>query len=154
MKRGEYLPQIGVGLSCVYMKLDEADDRTFGMIFGSVSVPLSDWWEGCHELEERSIKEEIAQNNFKNNSQLLVLQMEKAWQDFNDAYKEYQLSEESKAQAEENLKVNQDSYDNVLIALSDLLEAQALLQQSENQLTDAKANYLIKKTNYLQVTGR
>jgi len=154
MKLGEFLPQAGVGLSGMYMKFDESKERTLGMIFGTVAVPISDWWGGSHELEERSIKEEIAENNFKNNSELLILQMEKAWQDLADSYKQYLLSEESKVQAEENMKVNDDSYKNGLINVSDLLEAQALLQQTQDQLTDAKTNYIVKKTNYLQVTGR
>jgi outer membrane protein TolC len=64
------------------------------------------------------------------------------------------LSDESKAQAEENFKVNDDSYKNGLTTISDLLEAQALLQQAQDQLTDSKANYIVKETTYLQVTGR
>jgi outer membrane protein TolC len=154
MKRGEYLPQAGIGVSGMYMKLDEGKERTLGMVYGTVSVPISGWWSGSYELQERSIKEEIAKNNFKNNSELLVLQIEKAWQDFSDAYKQYLLSEESKAQAEENFKVNEDSYKNGISTVSDLLEAQALLQQTQDQLTDAKTNCIVKKTTYLQVTGR
>lgn len=154
MKLGEYLPSAVIGVSGMYMKFDESKERTLGMVFGTVSVPISGWWGGSHELQERSIKEEIAENNFKNNSELLILQIEKAWQDLSDAYKQYLLSEESKAQAEENYKVNDDSYKNGLINVSDLLEAQALLQQTHDQLTDAKTNYVVKKTTYLQVTGR
>ena len=154
MKLGEYLPQAGIGISGIYMKLDEAKDRTLGMVFGTVSVPISGWWGGSHELQERSIKEEIAANNFKNTTELLVLQIEKSWQDLTNTYKQYLLSEESKTQAEENMKVNDDSFKNGLINVSDLLEAQALLQQTLDQLTDAKTNYIVKKTTYLQVTGR
>lgn len=154
MKRGEYLPQAAVGISEMYMKFDESKKRTFGMVFGTVSVPISGWWSGSYELQERSIKEEIAENNFKNNSELLLLQIEKSWQDLNDAYKQYLLSKESKSQAEENFKVNEDSYKNGISTVSDLLEAQALLQQTQDQLTEAKANYIVKKTTYLQVTGR
>jgi outer membrane protein TolC len=154
MKRGEYLPQVGVGASAMYLKFDESKDRTLGMVYGTVSVPISGWWSGSYELQERNIKEEIAENNFKNNSELLLLQIEKAWQDLNDAYKQYLLSKESKTQAEENFKVNEDSYKNGISTVSDLLEAQALLQQTQDQLTEAKANYLVKKTTYLQATGR
>jgi outer membrane protein TolC len=136
------------------MKLDESNDRTLGMVFGTVSIPISGWWEASHTLEERSIKEKIAENNMKDNSELLLLQMQKAWQDFTDAYKQVLLSEEAKAQAEENLKVNQDSYNNGMSNLSDLLEAQALQQQMNDQLTDAKASYRSKQIIYLQVTGR
>ncbi|MFZ1977645.1 MAG: TolC family protein [Bacteroidota bacterium] len=154
MKLGEYLPQVGLGVSGMYMKLDEGNDRTIGMVFGTVSIPISGWWGASHTLEERSIKENIAKNSMQENSELLLLQMQKAWQDLSDAYKQILLSEEAAAQAEENLKVNQDSYNNGMSILSDLLEAQALQQQMNDQLTDAKASYRSKKITYLQVTGR
>jgi len=154
IKLGEYLPEVAVGVSGLYMKLDESNDRTLGMVFGMVSIPISGWWEASHTLKERSIKEKIAENNMKDNSELLLLQMQKAWQDFSDAYKQVLLSEEAKRQAEENLKVNQDSYNNGMSNLSDLLEAQALQQQMNDQLTDAGASYRTKQTTYLQVTGR
>ncbi len=154
MKLGEYLPQAGIGLSGLFLKLDESEGRTIGMIYGTITVPISAWWCGSHELEVRRIKEDIAENNFKYNSELILLQIEKAWQDLSDAYKQYLLSEESKSQAEENFKVNEDSYKNGISTVSDLLEAQALLQQTQDQLIDAKINYVVKKTAYLQATGR
>ncbi len=154
MKLGEYLPQVAIGASDMYMKLDEAPDRTIGMVFGTISIPISGWWEASHTLSEGKVKEDIAENNLRDNSQLLGLQIQKAWQDLTDAYKQVQLSEETKEQAEENLKVNQDSYKNGLTTLSDLLEAQAMLQQANDELTDAKASYRINLVMYLQDTGR
>lgn len=153
MKLGEYLPQAGIGVTGTYMKFDENESRTLGMVVATLSVPLSNWWGGAHELEERKIKEEIAENNFRDKSELLILRMEKYWQDLNDAYKQYLLSLESETEAEENLRVNEDSYQNGLINISELLEAQALYQQTQDQLTDAKTNYVVKKTRYLQATG-
>ncbi|MGV8058642.1 MAG: TolC family protein [Smithellaceae bacterium] len=154
MKLGEYLPQAGVGLAALYTKIDEGKDQTTGMIFGTLSIPISGWWEASHTLSERRVKEKIAQNNFNYNSELLLLQMQKAWQDLTDAYKQVLLSEEGKTQAQENLKMNQVSYDNGLSNLSDLLEAQAMLQQVNDQLTDAKASYRSQLILYLQITGR
>jgi outer membrane protein TolC len=154
MKLGEYLPQAGIGVSGLYMKLDEGKDRTIGMVFGTVSIPISDWWSASHILQERSIKEQIAHNSMKDNSELLLLQMQKAWQDFSDAYKQVLLSEEAKVQAEENLNVNQDSYTNGMSNLTDLLEAQVMMLNANDQLTDAKGSYRSKQIIYLQVTGR
>ena len=105
-------------------------------------------------MGERRLREQIAQNSLKNNSEYLLLQMEKAWQDLTDADGQVQLCREAKAQAEENLKVNQDSYDNGMIDVSDLLEAQALQQQAHDQRTEAMAEYRVKLVYYLQVTGR
>jgi len=154
IKLGEYLPQAGIGVGGLYMKFDDSKEQKVGMIFGTVSIPISGWWEASHSLEERSVKERIAENNFKDNSELLTLQIEKAWQDVTDAYKQVLLSEDAKRQAEENAKVNQDSYTNGIVTVSDLLEAQAMLQQANDQLTDAKANYRSKQITYLHVTGR
>jgi outer membrane protein len=154
MKLGEYLPQAAIGVTGLYMKMDEGNHRSIGMIFGTVSIPISGWWEASHALQERSIKEQIAQNTMKDNSELLLLQMQKAWQDLTDAYKQVHLSEEAQSQADENLKVNRDSYSNGMSNLTDLLEAQALQQQMNDQLTDARANYRGKQIVYLQVTGR
>jgi len=154
MKLGEYLPQAGIGVSGMYMKLDESKDRTLGMVFGTVSIPISGWWEASHTLQERSVKEQIAQNTMKDNAELLLLQMQKAWQDLTDAYKQIHLSEEAKSQADENLKVNQDSYNNGMSNLSDLLEAQAFEQNMNDQLIDAKAEYRKDLVAYLQATGR
>jgi len=154
MKLGEYLPQAGIGVGGIYMKLDEGSDKTNAMIFGTLSIPISKWWEASHTLSERRVKEKIAQNNLKDYSELLLLQMQKAWQDLSDAYQQVLLSEEAKTQAEENLKMNQVSYENGLTNITDLLEAQAMLQQTNDRLTDAKASYRNNLTLYLQMTGR
>ncbi len=154
MKLGEYLPQVGVGVAGLYLKLDENQNRKLGMVFGTVSVPISGWWEASHTLTERGIREEIAHNNLKENGELLLLQMEKAWADLNVAYKQVLLSEEARAQAAENLSLNQDSYKNGLTSVADLLEAQALAQQAADQLTDARVGYRMQIVRYLQVTGR
>jgi len=154
LKLGEYLPQVALGVSGLYMKTDAGAGRTIGMVYGTVSVPISGWWEASHALNERHIKEQIAQNSLKTNSEYLLLQMEKARQDLADALQQVLLCQETRAQAEENLKVNQDGYDNGLIVISDLLEAQALLQQTIDRWTDAIAGYRTKQVYYLQVTGR
>jgi outer membrane protein len=109
--------------------------------------------EFSHYLSQR-LKILLRGNSLKDNTDLLVLQMEKAWQELTDAHKQVLLCREAWTQAEENLKVNRDSYNNGLSSVSDLLEAQALLQQSNDQLTDAMAAYRIKLVYYLQVTGR
>jgi outer membrane protein len=59
----------------------------------------------------------------KSHSKLFLLQMQKAWQDLTDAWQQVLLSEQARVQAEENLKVNEDSYRNGMITVADLLEA-------------------------------
>jgi outer membrane protein len=154
MKLGEYLPQAGIGVAGLYMRLDEASDRKLGVVFGTLSIPISGWWEASHTLSEQSAKEQIAENNLKDNTELLLLQIEKSWQDLNVAYKQVLLSVEAKAEAEENLSLNQNSYKNGLTSVADMLEAQAIAQQANDQLTEARAAYRNHVVEYLQATGR
>ncbi len=154
LKIGEYLPQIGIGINGYYLKLDKNKFESNNIIFASLSIPISNWWSGFHEIKINKLNEEIAENSLKENSDLMLLQMKKAWQDLSDAYKQILLCEEAETQAKENLKINEDSYKSGLSTLSDLLEAQALLQQAKDNLVDAITNYKIKRLYYLQVTAR
>jgi outer membrane protein len=154
LKLGEYLPQVGVGAGMFYTQFDNSkwiDDK---MIFASATLPISDWWDAGYSLKERNIQEKIENNNKNDKIQLLLLQIEKAWKDVEDAYKQLSLSEISKAQADENLNLNRDSYNNGIIDIGDLLEAQAIFQGTEDQLIEAKNNYRIRQIYYLQATGR
>lgn len=76
------------------------------------------------------------------------------WNELEESYKQVKLSEESIATAEENVRLNTDYYKAGTVTLSDLLDAQSLLQQSRDQYTGDYTAYLIKRTEYLQATGR
>ena len=154
LKLGEFLPQAGIGLAGFYMKNDGLKGTTNGAIYGTINIPISGWWEASHAMNERKARETIARNNLKDRSEALLIQMEKAWQDLSDADNVVLLSKETLTQAEENLKVNEDSFENGLSDVSDLLEAQAMRQQARDQVTDAEADYRLKVVHYLQVTGR
>jgi outer membrane protein len=154
MVLGEYLPTVSVGANYQTSRFDGGDNQSNGLIYGMVSIPISAWWGGSHEIKKRKQVERIAENNFKDNSERLVLQMEQSWRDLTDAYTQYQLAEEANEQATENMEVNQDSYDSGLTPVSDLLEARALLQRTLDQVTESKAQYLTQRSKYLQVTGR
>lgn len=156
MKKSEYMPTVGVGANGYYVDQFQSGSKgTFnGMVYATVSIPISDWWGGKHKLNELKVKENISRNTLKENEGLLRLQMEKAWTDLMEAHDKAQLFEETLVQTEENLSVNQDSYNNGLIQLSDLLEAQAMKVDVADKLIEAKSNYKIMVTNYLKVTGR
>lgn len=146
---GENMPQLAVGIAGTYMNALEMDDRrAFG--FATLSIPISGWWGGSHNIKEHQIKVDIAQNNLDEKSELLKLQMEKAFKDLNESYEQIKVAESSKHQAEEHLKVVKDNYDAGIVNTSDLLEAQAILQQAHDELVDAKAMYKIKQAYYLQ----
>lgn len=153
MKIGEYLPQIGVGAGYMYHDvMDKGHD--FGIIYATVSVPLSSWWGGSHAIKKQKINTKIAENSKQDNSELLLIQMQQLWNELEESYKQVELACKSITSATENVRLNRDYYAAGTIALSDLLDAQTLLQQSRDQYTEACTNYLTKRTKYLQVTNR
>ncbi len=154
MQRGEYMPQVGVGVGGLYLDVMDGKSTSTGMVFGSVKIPISGWWEASHKLKERHLKEEQNRNMVADNTEKLLLQMQQALNTLDEAYQQIQLSEISVRQAEENLKVSQDNYEAGMVNTSDMLEAQALVQSSNDNLTSSRCSYRIAMANYLQVTGK
>ena len=158
MEIGEHLPQVavGAGYSAYYMNVDKNNtaSNNFGMVFGTVTVPLTDWWGGAHAIRKSRISEQMARNERDNNMQLLAVQVEQAWNELTEAYQQLVISQKSIELATENLRLQQDGYDAGTVTMSDLLNAQSMMQQSSDDFTDAFVNYQVKKRSYLNKTGR
>ena len=153
LKVGQNLPSVGIGAGYMYHNILDTD-HSFGMIFATVSVPLTDWWGGSHAIRKQKLQLKAAEYARQDTNEKLLLQMQKLWNELEEAYKQAKISEESVKTAEENVRLSTDYYQVGTETLSDLLNAQSLLQQSRDQYTDDYTNYLIKRTEYLQATGR
>lgn len=156
MKTGDYLPQVAVGASGYYNNnlIKYVDGTKNGLLFATISIPITDWWGGYYAIKEQKIKKQIAENTLNDTKGLLQLQIEKGWMDVNVNYRQILLMEETIKQADENLKVSEDGYKNGVVTLSDLLEAQALQTEIADKLIDAKTQYYLAVTTYLQYTAR
>jgi outer membrane protein TolC len=153
MVRAEHLPSVAVGVQGLYLDVME-DQNTYGMAFATVSVPISGWWGGTHKMKEHKIKVEMAESNLAEKSELLLLQIEKAYMDMNESYSQILVAESTEEQAEEHLKVTRDNFDAGVIGTSDLLEAQAMRQDAQDAVVDVKTVYMIKQMNYLQAIAQ
>ena len=149
---GQNLPSVAVGAGYNYHNLLD-NNHSFGMVFATVSVPISDWWGGSHVIKRRKIEYQQAQEQLADNTQLLQIRMQNAWNGVEESYQQLQLSLRSIEQAEENLRLNRDYYRAGTSKMSDLLEAQLLYQQSLDKHTDAFADYQNKLLEYKQAIG-
>ena len=156
LARGEFMPQVAVGATGYYVDgyYKDADPLKNAMVYATLSIPISDWWGGAHKIKEHKYKQQIAQNNFDDTKKLLTLQMEKGWTDLTQTYEYVELMQQTNEQAQENLKISQDSYNSGIITVSDLLESQALIVEIEDKLIEAKSNYMLAIASYLQMTAR
>ena len=153
MTIGESLPSVSVGAGYNYHNLLERD-HSFGMVFATVSVPISDWWGGSHAIKRRKIEQQKAEEQLADNSKLLEIRMQKARNDVEEAYQQLAIAQRSIEQAEENLRLNRNFYQAGTSKMSDLLEAQMLYQQACDKRTDAYADYQNRLLEYRHATGQ
>ena len=153
MEIGKNLPTLGIGAGYNYHNLFD-NNHTFGMVFATVSVPISDWWGGSHAVKRKKIAQQQAEEQLADNSQLLKIRMQNAWNNVEESRQQLEIAQRSIEQAEENLRLNRDYYKAGTSKMSDLLEAQLLYQQSLDRRTDAFADYQNKLLEYRHATGQ
>lgn len=153
MSIGKNMPVVSVGGGYVYENLMDRG-HSFWMGGITVSVPISKWWGGSHEVRQKKLQVRNAENRMADQCELLVIRMRNAWNGVNDAYNQVEIAIESIGQAEENLRLQSDYYKAGTCTMSDLLEAQTLYQQSRDKYVESYSMYEIKKREYLQATGR
>ena len=155
MEVGKNLPTIAIGAGYNSMNFDMPKEggmkNSFGMVFANVSIPITDWWGGSHAVKRKKLELQQAENAQKENSELLLQQMQSIQNGLNEAYRQVFIARKSIQSAEQNLKISQDNYHAGVTRLADWLEAQNLLQQSHDQHTEAVTEYLVKLAEYRQV---
>ena len=152
MTLGEYLPQLAItGSGSVTDMMGETTHNAIALV--TLSVPISDWWGGSHKLKQQRMKIEKAKTELQENTEQMKLQITQAGNDLKETWFQTQIAGKSVEQARENLKVTEDNYRSRTISISDLLEAQALSQSANDNLTDTKCTYQIKMAKYSQAIG-
>jgi len=152
MALGQNLPSVAVGAGYNYHNL-LGNDRSFAMVFATVSVPVSDWWGGSHAVKRKKIEYQKALDEQQDKGEMLKIRMQKAWNDVSESYMQLSIAERSISQAEENLRLNRNQYQAGVSRMADLLEAQLLYQQALDKRVDAYADYQNRLIDYRQAMG-
>lgn len=150
---GKQLPTVAIGGGYVYDNL-MGRDQNFWAGFATVSIPLTGWWGGSHDIKQQRLAVRNAENNLNDQSDRLVIRMQSAWDELNNAYRQVGIALLSIEQSTENLRLNTDYYAAGTCSMNDLLDAQTLYRQSRDKYVEAWAQYEVKKREYLQATGR
>jgi outer membrane protein TolC len=152
MAIGELMPQVALsGMGVYYDVMKKTDKAALALV--NVSIPITGWWGGSHKIKQQQMKIEKAMVDRDETAELLALQAEQAGNELTESWSQLKLAEKSIEQARENLKVTDDNYRAGVAGISDLLEAQAIYQSSNDNLTDALCGYQIKKAKLLQSVG-
>ena len=149
---GANLPSVGIGDSYSYN--DFIDKSSSAMIFATVSVPISGWWGGSHNIKKQTLALQDAKEQMEDAGQKLVIRMNNAWGAVETSHKKLLIAHDAITQAEENLRLNKDYYRVGTTKMSDLLLAQEQYQQARDRYTDAYADFQLKQLEYRQATGQ
>lgn len=153
MTMGETLPHLTVGGTASYGNLVFDHFTANALAFATLQVPLTSWWETSHKLKQHDILIQKAENERADLLQKMYLEVMQAWNNVGEAYSQYQLTGLALQDAEANLMDAKANYEAGLIPVSELLEAQTLFLQAQNQRTDALIDLKIKAERYKMLTA-
>lgn len=170
MTRADFLPTVGLSIGYNYygnIKLNSMVDVGGGMLMPysqefrdgiamgllSVKIPLFHWGEGFKKVRRARIAVDNANLDLQRTSRLLDLETRQAATNVSDGFNLINSAQTAMRQAEENLRVTTERYNESMIPLSDLLDAQTQWQQSRSNLIEAQTQYQIYLTDYLRATG-
>ena len=150
MTLGEALPSLLVGGSASYHTF-LGNGKPNALVFAVLQVPITDWYKTSWKLRQHNLDTEIAENNRRDLTEQMRLQTEQAWYNLEQSWLRITMAETALSDAEANMKIVSDYYEAGLVSLSDLLEAQTLLRQSHNELSDSRMEYRINVVSYQQL---
>lgn len=153
MERGKVLPTVAVGASLLYQNLLD-DDAVNGVLFASLTVPISDWWSNSYSTKKFDLKARKAAIDEAENKNLIKVDIDAKWNTLNESFRQIEISRDAVAQAEENLRMQREYYNAGTATLSNMLEAETLLQQASDSYTEAVTGYYTAVCAYLVATGR
>ncbi len=152
MTIGQNLPSVGVGASYSYNNF--LGSKSNAVLFATVSVPISGWWGGSHNIKKQKLALDNAKEQLQDNSQKLIIRMNNAWNSVETSQKKLKIAHDAIDQAEENLRLNKDYYRVGATKMSDLLDAQQQYQMARDRYTDAYASFQTKLLEYRLATGQ
>lgn len=114
-----------------------------GALAVTMRVPLTGWWETAHKIREHDYAIREAQLTEQDMSEALELRHIQSSNALHTQLAVFEQKQLAYRLSEENFSHMRDQYSAGLATISELLEAQTLLEQSRTELIDARTAYLI-----------
>ena len=153
MTMGETLPQVSIGGLFNYGNI--VGRYKFNAIaLANVKIPLTSWWETSHKFKEHDLKIQEAELMQKDLDEKMVLQTQQAYNQMVEAEALLQSDRAALDMAQENYRLEALNYRAGLNTITDVLEANALMLQAENAITDREITYLSARRRYHDLTGQ
>lgn len=145
MTLGEAMPQLAIVGATFYGNIIKKEPTSNGIALLSLSIPITDWWETRHKVQQHDIAIDQARMMQEHYSKMMSLEEEKAYSDMMDAWTMIRSDSSALAMAQENYRLSTLNYQAGAATLAEVLQAQALLLQAHNALTDNRTAYIIAR---------
>lgn len=157
MERGKNLPTLALGVlgyqtgigglsDGVKRSINTSMTNALGLV--TLSIPISSWIGGSHAIKKAKIKLAQSQNDYSDACEQLSIDIESSWSNLIEAYKQIEIAKTSAEEAMENYRMASDQYTSGKETITELLDAETLKRQAENQLSSSIADYNIKHADY------
>ncbi len=157
LERGKCLPTLAVGLMGYHtglgglsetIKSNISTSMTNAVGFVTLSVPISAWFGGSHAIRQAKINLAQSKNEYLDMQENLAIDIESAWSSLVEARKQIDIARASVEEAKENFRMATDQYTTGKETITDLLDAETLNRQAQDQLYAAIASYHICYADY------
>ena len=120
----------------------------------SVKLPIFHWGAELKKVKKAKIDLTDSQLQLQQYERGMRIEVRQAVQNISDGTRMVETAVIGQNQADENLRVMRQKYDNQLCTMTDLLDAQSQWHQARSNLIEAQTQLRIYETEYLRVTGR
>ncbi|MBU8892961.1 MAG: TolC family protein [Bacteroidales bacterium] len=157
--KSRYLPNIG--LTANYLFTNPNPYNGFEKEFGGdwnvgvvVNVPIYHWGDRKHTVNATRHKTKSFKIQLEEAKELITLEVQQILFKYSESLKKIEMTEISLQQAEENLKITKNSFEEGVLKTKDLLEAQTMWQDAYSEFIDAKTENKLCESEILRVSGQ
>ena len=146
---GETLPHLAFGLAGGYSNFFDAN-RFNGLAFLKLSIPLTGWGETSHKLKEHNLRIQEAKMQQEDLREKLDLQNRQVYDQLTEAIKLMEQHRSARELSKDNYRVALMNYEAGVGTMTELLEAETLLNLAENAYTDSRISYRIAARKFAE----
>ena len=139
---GAALPQVMLGGAYYWGNPVKTQFDHNGLLFATAIVPLTQWWETSHKIREHNAAIRQYELQRDNLTKKMWLENQQVYNSMLEAAALLRSDSSALEMAKENYRIASLNYKAGINTLNDVLQAQALMLQAQNTLTDRRITFL------------
>jgi len=152
--KSDYYPSLALTSGWIAADIPGFISITNAFTFGvGLQYNVSSLWKTGAKVDQARAREAEARANEELLDDNIRLQINQAYENYVSAIKRIEVTDKSIIQANENYKITKNKYDNSLVTVTDLLDANVSMLQSRLSNELAKADAIIAYNTLLQKAG-